>query len=133
MQCHFGFCEDELIFTMTKHEIEQKVREIIATKMAIPLETIGAESRLIEDLQVDSFGAVELMFELEEAFGLNIPDSDIERVRSVNQIVEYLSEWLKKKSENPVLDATREKSGILLPPVVGEPTMSPGITREIGS
>ena len=118
---------------MTKHEIEQKVREIIATKMAIPLETIGAESRLIEDLQVDSFGAVELMFELEEAFGLNIPDSDIERVRSVNQIVEYLSEWLKKKSENPVLDATREKSGILLPPVVGEPTMSPGITREIGS
>ena len=118
---------------MTNQEIEQKVKEIIATKMAIPLETISAESRLIEDLQVDSFGAVELMFELEEAFGLNIPDSDIERVRSVKQIVEYLSEWLKKKSENPVADAPGENAGIPLSPVAGEPTMTPGITREIGS
>ncbi len=118
---------------MTNQEIEQKVKEIIATKMAIPLETISAESRLIEDLQVDSFGAVELMFELEEAFGLNIPDSDIERVRSVKQIVEYLSEWLKKKSENPGLAAPGEKAGIPLSPVAGEPAMSPGITRESGS
>jgi acyl carrier protein len=86
---------------MTNGEIEQKVREIISAKFAVPLDTIGAHTRLIEDLKVDSFGAVELMFELEESFGLNIPDSDIEHVRTVQQIVDYVSGWLQQKSANP--------------------------------
>jgi acyl carrier protein len=87
---------------MTNPEIEQKVREIISTKFAVPLDSIAADTRLIEDLKVDSFGAVELMFELEESFGLNIPDSDIEHVRTVQQIVDYISEWLRKKSASPL-------------------------------
>ena len=83
---------------MNHADIELKVREIISRKFSVPLDTIGAESRLIEDLHLDSFGAVELMFELEEEFNLKIADSDIERVRSVNQVVEYLEEWLLKKT-----------------------------------
>jgi acyl carrier protein len=83
---------------MTHPEIEQKVREIISKKFDIPLDRIHSETRLVEDLRVDSFGAVEFMFELEEAFGLNIPDSDVERVRSVKDVVGYLSEWLEKKA-----------------------------------
>jgi acyl carrier protein len=82
---------------MTAPEIELKVREIISKKFNVPIETIGPTSRLIDDLKVDSFGAVELMFELEEQFGLKIADSDIERVMSVEQIVAYLMEWLEKK------------------------------------
>ncbi len=82
---------------MTSQEIEQKVKEIIAKKLNVALDKINAETRLVEDLQVDSFGAVELRFELEEAFGLNIPDSDIQRVRCVKDIVQYLAEWLEKK------------------------------------
>lgn len=83
---------------MTPRETELKVREIISKKFGVPLATITPETRLIEDLQVDSFGAVELMFELEEAFGLSIPDSDIQRVRSVQDIVSYLSDWLEKQA-----------------------------------
>jgi acyl carrier protein len=82
----------------TSREIEQKVREIISKKFGIAPERIEADTRLVEDLQVDSFGAVELMFELEEAFGLSIPDGDIQRVRSVKDIVQYLAEWLEKKA-----------------------------------
>jgi acyl carrier protein len=85
---------------MTNQEIELKVREIISKKLDVELGKISAESRLAEDLGVDSFGAVELMFELEEAFGLKIPDADIEHVRSVNDIVVYLRNWLDQHSKN---------------------------------
>ena len=82
---------------MPPQEIEQKVKEIISKKFNVSLDKIGAETRLVEDLRVDSFGAVELMFEIEEAFGLSIPDSDLDRVQSVKDIVAYLTEWIEKK------------------------------------
>jgi len=85
---------------MTNQEIEQKVKDILAAKLGVGVETIRPESRLAEDLGVDSFGAVELMFEIEEAFGLKIPDSEIERVRTVSDIVAYLSGWLSRKPGN---------------------------------
>lgn len=81
---------------MTHQEIEQKVKEILAKKFNAEPDKIRPESRLAEDLGVDSFGAVELMFEVEEAFGLKIPDSDIEHVRTVNDIVAYLATWIEK-------------------------------------
>ena len=89
---------------MNSSEIELKVKEIISRKFGVPLDTITSETRLIEDLKVDSFGAVELMFELEEAFGLSIPDSDIQRVRCVKDIALYLAEWLEKKEKGPSTD-----------------------------
>jgi len=47
---------------MTNQDIELKVREILAAKLGIELATIRGDSRLAEDLGVDSFGAVELLF-----------------------------------------------------------------------
>ncbi len=55
-----------------------------------------AETRIAEDLGVDSFGSVELMFEIEEAFGLEIPDGDIMHVRSVKDITAYLEAWFSR-------------------------------------
>ena len=81
---------------MTNPENEQKVKEILAAKLERPVGDIHGESRLSEDLGVDSFGTVEIMFEIEEAFGLHIADSDIEPVRTVNDVVVYLQEWLAK-------------------------------------
>jgi len=90
---------------MTSLELELKVKEIISKKFGAPLDSINPDTRLIEDLKVDSFGAVELMFELEEVFGLSIPDSDIQRVRTVKDIVDYLSEWLAKQPAEGTPDA----------------------------
>ena len=83
---------------MPIEEIDQKVRSILSEKLKVGIETITGDSRLAEDLGVDSFGAVELMFEIEEAFQLKIPDSDIEHVRSVKDIVAYLDGFLNKPS-----------------------------------
>jgi acyl carrier protein len=82
---------------MTNQEIEQKVKEILSKKLDVEPGKIALETRLAEDLGVDSFGAVELMFEIEEAFGLKIPDSEIEHVRRVGDIVTYLQGWLEKQ------------------------------------
>ena len=83
---------------MTDQEIEQKVKELLSKKFSIEITKIKSESRLAQDLGVDSFGAVELMFELEETFGLKIADSDIDQIHTVNDVVVYLTMWLKKKS-----------------------------------
>ena len=83
---------------MTDQEIEQKVKQILSKKFLVEMDKITPETRLAEDLGLDSFGAVELMFELEEAFDLKIPDSDIEHVRKVKDIHAYLVTWLGKKS-----------------------------------
>jgi acyl carrier protein len=85
---------------MSNQEIEQKVKEILSKKLDIELDKITPETRLAEDLGLDSFGAVELMFELEEAFALKIPDSDIEQVRKVKDIYDYLATWLEKKPKH---------------------------------
>ncbi len=77
-------------------EIDLKVRKILSEKLNVGIDTITGDSRLAEDLGVDSFGAVELMFEIEEAFHLKIPDSDIEQVRSVKDIVAYLDGFMNK-------------------------------------
>jgi len=82
---------------MTSEQIEAKVRETLAKKFGVPGEKINSESSLA-DLGVDSFGAIELMFELEEAFGLQITDSEIEHIRKVGDIVAYLDTWQKKKA-----------------------------------
>ena len=84
---------------MTNQEISLKVREILSRKLGLASRKLTGIRRLAEDLGVDSFGAVELMFEIEEAFALKIPDSDIVKVRSVNDIVAYLDGWLNRPSE----------------------------------
>jgi acyl carrier protein len=81
---------------MTNQEIEQKVKAIVSKKLDIELGRISAETRLAEDLGVDSFGALELMFEIEEAFGLKVQDSDLGHIRSVHDIVAHLVAWMQK-------------------------------------
>ena len=81
---------------MNAADIETKVREIIAKKFDAPVETLRGDTHLANDLGLDSFAAVELMFELEEAFDLKIPDSQIEHIRTIRDIATYLEDWLRK-------------------------------------
>jgi acyl carrier protein len=86
-----------MIPQMPNPDIESKIKELLARKLDRKVEDIRGDSRLAEDLGVDSFGTVELMFEIEEAFGLQIPDTDIEPVRTVNDIVVYLQGYLDQQ------------------------------------
>ncbi|AAM24693.1 Acyl carrier protein [Caldanaerobacter subterraneus subsp. tengcongensis MB4] len=74
-----------------KGMIFEKVRNIIAEQLGIDPEEITMESSFIDDLGADSLDIVELIMALEEEFDIEIPDEDAEKIKTVGDVVEYLS------------------------------------------
>ena len=58
---------------------------------------IKAVSTLVEELGLDSFGSVEVAFELEEKFSLKIPDEALYKAKTVKDIVDYVAEQTSSK------------------------------------
>ena len=77
--------------------IETTVKEIIAKQLTMDVSKVQLESRLVEDLGVDSFGSVEIAFELEEKFDLKIPDSALYEAKTVKNIVDYIASQKEDK------------------------------------
>ena len=71
--------------------IETTVKEIIAKQLTMDVSKVQLESRLVEDLGVDSFGSVEVAFELEEKFNIKIPDAALYEAKTVKNIVDYIA------------------------------------------
>ena len=68
----------------------EKIRIMIAEQLGIDGEEVKAESSLQDDLNADSLDLFELVVSLEEEYGIEIPSGDLEKVETVNDIVEYL-------------------------------------------
>ncbi len=77
------------------NSIETTVKEILAKQLTMDISKINAEARLVEDLGVDSFGSVEIAFELEEKFDLKIPDAALYEAKTVKNIVDYIASQKK--------------------------------------
>ena len=69
----------------------ENVRDIIVNTLSCEADQITPETNLYEDLEADSLEAVELSMALEEAFGVTIADEDMTQVKTVADIVNYLS------------------------------------------
>lgn len=76
---------------MTYDEIAATVKDVLAKQLSMAAAGINLESRLVEDLGVDSFGSVEVAFELEEKFNLKIPDAALYEAKTVKNIVDYIA------------------------------------------
>jgi len=76
---------------MTYAEIETTVKEVLAKQLTMDIGKINLESRLVEDLGIDSFGSVEVAFELEEKFNIKIPDAALYEAKTVKNIVDYIA------------------------------------------
>ncbi|MBE6728634.1 MAG: acyl carrier protein [Ruminococcaceae bacterium] len=72
--------------------IFDKLKEIIAEQLEIDADTITAETRLGEDLNADSLDIVEMLMSLEDEFGVDIPDEEIEKMKTVGDVVSYIEE-----------------------------------------
>jgi acyl carrier protein len=72
--------------------VEDKVKEIITKQMGVKNEQITKETSFINDLGADSLDTVELIMEFEDAFDMNIPDEDAEKIRTVGDAIKYIEE-----------------------------------------
>ncbi len=79
---------------MDRNEMQKKVVDIIANQLGVDREIVSAEANVVDDLGADSLDVVELVMALEEAFDLEIPDEEAEKIRTVNDITEYLAKAL---------------------------------------
>lgn len=80
--------------TIDPKEIERKVKEILSKAVNIDADKISLEQRLLEDLGVDSFASIELVFELEDKTGLTIPDADAINFKTVGDVISYIRSHL---------------------------------------
>ena len=70
--------------------VEAEVKRIIKEQLDVDEKDIKPESSFIDDLGADSLGLVELVLAFEEAFEIDIPDEDTEKIRSVQDAIDYI-------------------------------------------
>jgi acyl carrier protein len=75
--------------------IENKVRELICQQLEVSPESLKPEASFVDDLKADSLAVVELVLALEQEFGLEIPEEDTERIKTVGDAINYIKENAK--------------------------------------
>jgi acyl carrier protein len=75
----------------------EKVKQIIAEQLGVDENEITPSSSFVEDLGADSLDTVELVMALEENFSIEIPDEDAEKIRTVQDAIDYIDKHAKKK------------------------------------
>jgi acyl carrier protein len=75
--------------------VEPKVKQIIVEQLGVDDAQVDSNASFVDDLGADSLDIVELVMAFEEAFGIDIPDEDAEKITTVKQAVDYIE--AKKK------------------------------------
>ncbi|MGD0884799.1 MAG: acyl carrier protein [Thermodesulfovibrionales bacterium] len=70
--------------------VDEKVKEIIAKQLGVNRSEVTPEASFVEDLGADSLDTVELVMAFEEAFNIEIPDEDAEKITKVKDAIEYI-------------------------------------------
>lgn len=70
--------------------VPAKVKEVIVEQLGVDPERVKPEASFIDDLGADSLDIVELVMAMEEEFGIEIPDEDAEKLKTVNDVSSYL-------------------------------------------
>jgi acyl carrier protein len=73
-------------------DAESKVREIIVNELGVEAEKVTPDASFVEDLGADSLDTVELVMAFEEEFGIDIPDEDAEKLRTVGDAISYMND-----------------------------------------
>jgi acyl carrier protein len=74
--------------------VERRVIEIIVEQLGVSEEEATLEASFIDDLGADSLDLVELIMAMEEEFGIEISDEDAEKIKTVQDVVNYISEHM---------------------------------------
>lgn len=76
--------------------VEAKVKQIIVEQLGVDEGQVDATASFVDDLGADSLDIVELVMAFEEAFDLDIPDEDAEKIKTVKDAIDYIDGKAKK-------------------------------------
>ena len=70
----------------------EKVKVILSTQFDVEEDSITPETDIADDLGADSVDVVDMLMSLEDEFDVEIPDEEIEKIRTVGKLVSYIEE-----------------------------------------
>jgi acyl carrier protein len=76
---------------MEREEVMTRIREHLAAELEVDASVIADGTRFREDLEADSLDLVELTVELEDTYGIRIPDEEAARILTVGQAADYVA------------------------------------------
>ena len=75
----------------TRSEITETIQRISCDITGAIPETVNAESKFVEDLRADSLDMIEIVMKVEDEFNIEIPDEDVENIKTVGQAIDYVA------------------------------------------
>ena len=72
--------------------VDEKVKQIVTEQLGVDQGEVTTSASFVDDLGADSLDRVELVMAFEEAFDIEIPDEDAEKIRTVQDAVDYIDE-----------------------------------------
>jgi acyl carrier protein len=73
-------------------EMAEKVMDIVCKQLNVSKDQIKPETSFVNDLSADSLDLVELVMELEDQFGVSIPDEEAEKIQTIGDAIKYVEE-----------------------------------------
>jgi acyl carrier protein len=81
---------------MDENQAYEQVKKVVMEQLGVSEGEIKREASFVDDLGADSLDTVELVMALEEAFGMEIPDEDAEKIKTIGDTVSYIMSHAKK-------------------------------------
>ncbi len=72
------------------------IKEIVANQLGVEPNEVVPEASFVDDLGADSLDLVELIMAMEEEFGVEVPDEDAEKIRTVQDTIDYLRDHIQE-------------------------------------
>jgi len=80
-------------------DIAERVKRIIEEQLMVDEDEITDDASFVDDLGADSLDTVEMIMELEDEFGIEIPDEEAEKLVTVGDAIEYIKKKVGQKKE----------------------------------
>ena len=77
--------------------VEERVKQIIVEQLGVDEAEVTPTASFVDDLGADSLDTVELVMAFEEAFGIEIPDEDAEKIATVKDAIAYIEKYAQAK------------------------------------
>jgi len=81
---------------MDEQQIFEQVKKVVVEQLGVSESEVTREASFVDDLGADSLDTVELVMALEEAFGMEIPDEDAEKIKTIGDTISYVTQHGKK-------------------------------------